>query len=56
MKKICFITTVPITLKAFILEFAKYMHNMTDYDITLICYYDEQFEKMRPDYIHYIPV
>lgn len=56
MKKICFVTTVSITLKAFVLETAKYIHNNTDWDITFICDYDEEFEKMLPDYIHYIPV
>ncbi len=56
MKKICYITTVPITLNAFVLESAKYIHNHNDWDITFICDYDEEFEKSLPDYIHYIPV
>lgn len=56
MKKICFVTTVSITLKAFILETAKYIHNNTDWDITFLCDYDEGFAKSLPEYIHYIPV
>ena len=56
MKKICFITTVPTTLQAFVLGTAKYIHENTDWDITFICDCDEEFEKMLPDYIHYIPV
>lgn len=56
MKKICFVTTVPGTLRSFVLEFAKYMHNQGDYDITFICDTDEEFEKSLPTYIHYISV
>ena len=56
MKKICFVTTVSITLRAFVLETAKYIHENTDWDITFICNYDEEFAKSLPDYIRYIPV
>lgn len=56
MKKICFITTVPTTLQAFVLGTAKYIHENTDWDITFICDCDEEFAKSLPDYIHYIPV
>lgn len=56
MKKICFITTVSITLDSFVLNTAKYIHENTDWDITFICNYDQQFEEKLPDYIHYIPV
>lgn len=56
MKKVCFITTISATIKSFILEFAKYMHENGDYDITIICNEDENFAKELPDYIHYIPV
>lgn len=56
MKKICFVTTVPETLRVFVLETAKYIHKNGDYDITFICDTDEEFAKMLPDYIKYIPV
>ncbi len=56
MKKICFITTVSITLKSFVVETAKYMHNKCGYDVTLICDNDVDFANSLPDYIHYIPV
>lgn len=56
MKKICFITTVPITLKAFVLELAKYLHTNGEYDISFICNYDKNFEESLPKYIHYYPV
>lgn len=56
MKKICFITTVSVTLNSFVINTAKYIHENTDWDITFICNYDKQFEEKLPDYIHYIPV
>ena len=56
MKKICFCTTTPITIKSFILKTAEYIHNNTDWDISVICTYDEEFAKSLPEYIHYYPV
>lgn len=56
MKKICFITTIPGTLKAFIFELAKYMHENSGYDITFICDKDDDFAVSLPSYIHYIPI
>ena len=56
LKKICFISTIPITLNAFVLKAAEYIHENTDWDISFICDYDEKFEKSLPEYIHYIPV
>lgn len=56
MKKICFVTTVSITLKSFILETAKYLHNKGDFDISFICNTDEAFGTSLPEYIHYYPV
>ncbi|MCR4694118.1 MAG: glycosyltransferase [Pseudobutyrivibrio sp.] len=56
MKKICYITTVPMTIKAFILESAEYLHKNTDWDITFICDEDEEFAANLPEYIHYHPI
>lgn len=56
MKRICFITTIPSTLEAFVLETAKYLHDNGNYDITFISSYDKKFEDKLPDYICYIPV
>lgn len=56
MKKVCFVTTVSLTMKAFVLESAKYLHNEGGYDVTLICNNDEEFAKALPEYIKYIPV
>lgn len=55
-KKICFITTISITLRAFVLKTAKYIHDNTDWDISFICSDDEEFAKDLPEYIHYYPV
>lgn len=56
MKKICYCTTIPLTINAFILKSAEYIHENTDWDISIICSYDEEFEKSLPDYIHYYPI
>lgn len=56
MKKVCFITTISGTITSFILDFAKYMYEKGDYDITFICNEDEKFANDLPEYIHYIPV
>lgn len=56
MKKLCFITTISVTLKSFVLESAKYIHEHGDYDITFICDGDDDFARSLPPYIHYIPI
>lgn len=56
MKKICFISTIPVTLKAFVLKTAEYLHQNGNYDITFISSYDSSFENSLPNYIHYYPI
>ena len=56
MKKICIITTVSFTMKCFVVETAKYLHDEQGYDVTLICDDDEAFAKTLPKYLHYVPV
>lgn len=56
MKRICMITTVSGTMKTFVLETAKHLHNVCGYDVTLICSPDDEFVKSLPEYLHYIPV
>lgn len=56
MKKICFITTVSITMKSFVVETAKHLHDELGYDITLICNPDAEFEASLPEYMRFIPV
>ena len=56
MKKICFVTTVSITLKAFVLKTAEYLHENTDWDISFVCNNDDEFLASLPDYFHYYPI
>lgn len=56
MKKICFVTTTSATLKSFVLNFAKYLHTHTDWEISFICDTDKEFASMLPAYIRYFPV
>lgn len=56
MKKICFITTVSLTMRVFVVETAKYLHEQLGWDVTLICSPDEEFAATLPEYLHYIPV
>lgn len=57
MKKVCFITTVSVTLKTFILAQAEYFKEQhPDWEIYFICDTDEQFAKSLPEYINYIPI
>ncbi len=56
MKKICFVTTVSLTMRAFVVETAKYLHQQLGWDVTLICSPDEAFAASLPEYLHYIPV
>lgn len=56
MKKICIITTVSTTMKVFVLETAKYIHEKCGYDITLICNDDKEFSGSLPEYIKFISV
>lgn len=56
MKKICFITTIPLTLNTFVLNTAKYLHESTDWDISFICSDENDFGSSLPKYIHYFPV
>ena len=52
-KRICFVTTVPSTLRSFVLETAKYLYSTGEFDITFVSSYDEDFEKILPEYINY---
>ena len=56
MKKICFITTVSLTMRIFVVETAKYLHEKLGWDVSLICSPDEEFAASLPEYLHYIPV
>lgn len=55
MKKICFVTTVSITIKSFLLRFKDYLVD-NDYDVTFICNTDESMYELCNERVHYIPV
>lgn len=56
MKKICYVTTISLTLKSFVVQSAKYLKENTDWDIVMICDNDDEFQAMLPEGIRYIPV
>ncbi len=56
MKRICFITTVPITIKSFLLGFSKYLIEKENYDVTFISSDDEALRNMCAKHLHFIPV
>lgn len=56
VKKICFITTISGTLKAFVIPTARMLHEKLGVDITFICDHDDSFNCLLPDYIKYIPI
>lgn len=55
MKKICYVVTVPITIKAFFVPQLKFLAE-NGYDVTVICSPDEKLKEMLGDKIKYIPV
>lgn len=54
--KVCYVTTLPVTLKNFVLKSA--LHNMAegDWEVTFICNRTPGFEEELPESIRYIPV
>lgn len=55
-KKICFVTTVSITVKSFLIDFADYLTQFRGYDVTFICDKDDSLFSYTNEYIHYIPI
>ena len=47
-KKICFLTTLPCTIEAFVFPLAEYLHTHTDWDITFITGMDEDYVRPVP--------
>lgn len=55
--KICFLTTIPDTLKSFVLAQAEYIDERhPDWEITFICDKNKDFGGSLDEYIRYIPV
>lgn len=56
MYRICYVTTVPSTIEAFVKDFAIYMMEQESVEITFISSYDKKFESELPKNIKYIPI
>lgn len=54
-KRICFVTTLPVTLKTFVFPQAEYLLQ-NGWDVTLICAEGATFDKEIPKGARYIPV
>ena len=48
-KKICFLTTLPCTIEAFVFPLAEYLYTHTDWEITFITGMDEDYVKPLPN-------
>lgn len=55
MKKICYILTVPITVRAFFIPQLKYLASK-DLDVTVICSTDDNLQAELGENVRYIPV
>lgn len=55
MKKICYVVTIPLTIKAFFIPQLKYLAN-NGFEVTVICSFDEKLQQLLGDNIRYIPV
>ena len=55
-RKICFVTTVSITIKSFLIGFANYLTKYRNYDVTFICDRDDSLFVYTNEHIHYIPI
>lgn len=56
MKKICFVTTIYMTYKAFLKQLSHYLYQTGEYDISLICADEPEAHEDVPKFVHYIPV
>lgn len=54
--KICYITTVPLTLESFVLPIVKNLLTTTDWEISMICDESEAFKSLLPKEVHYYPI
>lgn len=53
---ICFVTTTSVTLEAFVLPSAEYLHRVAGFDVTLVAAPNDDFTDRLPDWAHYVPV
>lgn len=56
MKKICFVTTISLTIKTFLMDFAEYLVREHEYEVYFMCDTDHDLSKHLKEGMHYIPV
>lgn len=56
MKKICFVTTVSLTVRAFVIPLVCYLAENTNWDITVVCDDDPFLQEELPVGVRYFPV
>ena len=55
-KKICFVTTISLTIKSFLMDFADYLIKEQGYEVYFMCDTDNDFSNHLKQGMHYIPV
>ncbi len=56
MRKICFVTTVSLTIRAFLIPVMRHLLKNTDWELTVICDEDPHLLEVLPEGVRYIPV
>ncbi|MBR2888841.1 MAG: glycosyltransferase family 4 protein [Oscillospiraceae bacterium] len=56
MKKLCFVTTVSLTIKAFLIPVLNRFRDNTSWELTVICDEDDSLQEALPAGVRYIPV
>lgn len=55
-KKLCFVTTIPLTIETFVFPLAEYLLAHTDWDLTFLTGMDEPYVKSVPDGVRVLRV
>lgn len=55
-KKICFVTTISLTIKSFLMDFADYLVKEHGYKVYFMCDTDEEMHKLLKPGMHYLPI
>ena len=56
MKKICFVTTISLTMRTFVLPVVRYFTEHTDWEITVVCNDDPMLAEELPAGVRFVPV
>ena len=56
MKKLCYVTTIALSARAFLLPVFRYIREHTDWELTVICDEDVALAAELPEGVRYIPV